>query len=242
MKVLVAGATGATGRLLVEQLLQTGHQVHVVVRDPARISEHLIGHEGLSVTTGTVLNMDLEELSGLLKDCDAIASCLGHNLDLKGMYGKPRRLVADSVRRICSAIEDTQPEQPVRVVLMNTTGNSNRDLKEPASFGQRLVVGLLRVLLPPQADNEQAADYLRIRIGQNNESVEWVAVRPDTLINEDQVTEYEIHPSPVRSPVFNPGKTSRINVAHFMAKLITDDQTWNEWKGRMPVIYNKSSL
>ncbi len=27
---------------------------------------------------------------------------------------------------------------------------------------------------------------------------------------------------------------------HFMADLITDDDTWNQWKGRMPVIYNKT--
>lgn len=34
--------------------------------------------------------------------------------------------------------------------------------------------------------------------------------------------------------------TSRINVAHFMADLITDDDTWRRWKGRMPVIYDEA--
>ena len=46
-------------------------------------------------------------------------------------------------------------------------------------------------------------------------------------------------PSPTRCAIFNAGKTSRINVGHFMAALITDDNTWNLWKGQMPVIYNK---
>ncbi len=32
--------------------------------------------------------------------------------------------------------------------------------------------------------------------------------------------------------------TSRINVGHFMADLITDEEIWNRWKGQMPVIYN----
>jgi hypothetical protein len=68
-----------------------------------------------------------------------------------------------------------------------------------------------------------------------------VAVRPDTLINEDIVTEYEIYASPARSALFNPGKTSRINVGYFMAKLIVDNELWNKWKGQMPVIYNKIS-
>jgi len=54
------------------------------------------------------------------------------------------------------------------------------------------------------------------------------------------VSEYEIHPSPTRSAIFNAGQTSRINVGHFMAELVTDDETWNKWKGQMPVIYNKT--
>jgi hypothetical protein len=124
---------------------------------------------------------------------------------------------------------------------MNTTGNSNRDLDEPRSTGEKMVIGLLRVLLPPQADNEEAADYLRTVIGQNGGTIEWSAVRPDNLINEDTVTDYTIHPSPIRSPIFDPGQTSRINVGHFMAELITDDAVWQKWKGQMPVIYNTAS-
>jgi hypothetical protein len=29
------------------------------------------------------------------------------------------------------------------------------------------------------------------------------------------------------------GSTSRINVAHFMARLITDDDLWTRWQGQM---------
>jgi hypothetical protein len=122
---------------------------------------------------------------------------------------------------------------------MNTTGNRNRDLTEPISFAQKCVIGLLRLLLPPHVDNEKAADYLRTQIGQRNNLIEWIAVRPDGLINEAEVTDYEIHASPTRSAVFNAGKTSRIHVGHFMAHLITDSVLWKKWKGRMPVIYNK---
>ena len=125
---------------------------------------------------------------------------------------------------------------------MNTTGNRNRDLNEPTSFGQKCVIGILRLLLPPHVDNEKAADYLRTQIGQNYNFIEWVAVRPDGLTIEEDVTDYEIHTSPIRSAIFNAGKTSRINVAHFMANLISDSDLWNKWKGQMPVIYNTSSL
>lgn len=170
-----------------------------------------------------------------------MASCLGHNLNWKGIYGRPRKLVTDATRRLCNAIKANKSEEPAKFVLMNTVGNSNRDLHEPISFGQRCVVGLLRLLLPPQVDNEMAADYLRTDIGQSDGAIEWTAVRPDSLINEAEVTEYEVHPSPTRSAIFNAGSTSRINVADFMAELITDEDTWNRWKGQMPVIYNKTS-
>jgi nucleoside-diphosphate-sugar epimerase len=44
--------------------------------------------------------------------------------------------------------------------------------------------------------------------------------------------------SPTRSPIFEVGSTSRINVAHCMAELLTGEALWRTWKGRMPVIYN----
>ena len=126
-------------------------------------------------------------------------------------------------------------------MLMNTTGNRNRDLNEPISFTEKFVVGLLRLLLPPHGDNEQAADYLRSKIGQNDKLIEWAAVRPDNLIDEDEVTPYDVYPSPIRSAIFDAGQTSRINVGHFMAELITEDDIWQTWQGQMPVIYNKVS-
>lgn len=91
-------------------------------------------------------------------------------------------------------------------------------------------------------DNENAADYLRTKIGQSDHFIEWVAVRLDSLFNEEEITEYKLYPSPIRSAIYNPGKTSRINVGHFMADLITNDDVWNRRKGQMPVIYNKTSL
>lgn len=240
MTILVVGASGATGRLLVVQLLKRGGDVRVIVRSPEKLSEFLKGHDHISVIHASVLDLSDAEMTQHVKGCDAVASCLGHNMSLKGIYGHPHRLVNDATRRLCNAIKANKSEKPTKFVLMNTAGNSNRDLHEPISFGQRCVVGLLRLLLPPHVDNERAADYLRTRIGQNEGAIEWAVVRPDNLINEDEVTEYEVFPSPTRSAIFDAGLTSRINVAHFMARLITEDETWNKWRGQMPVIYNKA--
>lgn len=241
MTVLVAGATGATGRLLVEQLLDRGHHVKAIVRSPEKLPNAIRSHECLSLIRAALLDLSDTEMAEHMQGCAAVASCLGHNLTFKGMYGHPRRLVTEATRRLCRAIEANGAPDPIRFVLMNTAGNRNRDLAEPVSLGQRCVIGLIRLLLPPHADNESAADHLRTQIGQDDRQIEWVVVRPDTLGNEDRVTAYDIYPSPIRSAIFNPGSTSRINVAHFMADLITDDETWDRWKGQMPVIYNQTS-
>jgi len=240
MTILVVGASGATGRLLVEQLLNRGQSVKIIVRTWNSLPENVKNHEIVSVIQASILDLSDAELAHHVNGCDAIASCLGHNISFKGVYGKPRRLVTDATRRLCSAIKENKPETPVKFVLMNTTGNSNRDLSERISFGEKCAIWLLRLLLPPHVDNEKAADFLRTEVGQNDGVIEWAAVRPDSLIDESEVTEYEVHSSPTRSAIFGAGVTSRINVGQFMADLIIDYDTWIKWKGQMPVIYNKA--
>jgi nucleoside-diphosphate-sugar epimerase len=241
MTTLVVGASGATGRLLVEQLCHRGQNVRVFVRSPNRLPETLKNHDNVTVIEGSILGLSDVELSQHVSGCVAVASCLGHNISLKGIFGKPRRLVTDATRRLCNAIKVNKSDKPTKFVLMNTAGNSNRDRQEPISFSQQCVMGLIRLLLPPHVDNEAAADYLRTKIGQNNEAIEWAVVRPDNLIDADRVTQYEVYASPTRSAIFDAGMTSRINVAHFMADLIASEDTWNKWKGEMPVIYNKEA-
>ncbi len=241
MTTLVLGASGATGRLLVEQLLDRDHTVRVIVRSPEKLPDFLTNHVNLLVIQANVLELSDDQMREHVRGCRAVASCLGHNLTFKGIFGHPRRLVTDATRRLCDAIRANGTDGPTKFVLMNTTGNSNRDLDEPISFAHKCVIGLLRLLLPPHVDNEQAADYLRTTIGQNQGWIEWAAVRPDGLINEKQASPYEVHPSPIRSAIFDAGKTSRINVGHFMAELITNEETWSKWKGQMPVVYNKTS-
>lgn len=236
MSILVVGASGATGTHLLAQLLDRGEHVKAVIRPTSQLPEDIKNNDNLSLIVGNISEMGANELQSHLTDCDAVLSCLGHTLSFKGIYGQPRRLVTESVRHLCQAIEANQPAQPIKLVLMNTTGN--RNLVEPISFAQHCVIGLLRLLLPPHVDNEQAADFLRTEIGQNHKYIEWAAVRPDGLIDLDTVSDYEVHASPTRSAIFDAGQTSRINVGCFMAKLVTDDVVWQRWKGQMPVIYN----
>lgn len=241
MTTLVVGANGATGKQLVEQLLSMGQKVKVIIRPTGKTTDTWKNNDKISIIRANISEISVNEMMNYLIDCQSVASCLGHNITLKGIFGKPRKLVTDAVKLLCMAIQKNSPDKPIKFVLMNTTGNRNRDLNESISIGEKLVMGLIRLLVPPQPDNEKAADFLRVSIGQNNKLIDWVAVRPDTLINEDIVNEYELYASPIRSALSNPGKTSRINVGHFMSRLIVENDLWNKWKGQMPVIYNKET-
>ncbi len=240
MTILVVGASGATGHLLVQQLLDRDETVRVIVRSAERLPPALRHHNKLAIIEASILELDEDALAACVADCKAIACCLGHNLTFKGIFGPPRKLVTDACRRLGEAVIANNPASPVKVVLMNTTGNRNRDQGESIGLAERIIIALLRLLVPPHADNETAADYLRVNIGQQHPCIEWAAVRPDTLIDDAMITDYAIHPSPTRSAIFDSGESSRINVAHFMATLILDNSTWEQWRGQMPVIYNKA--
>lgn len=241
MKILIVGGSGATGRLLVEELLSREQKVKIIVRSDKVLPESVKSNNNLEIVKASLLDMSEADLQKQVKDVDAIASCLGHNITFKGMFGQPRKLVTDAAKRLCDAVKTNNPTHKVKFVLMNTIANSNRDLDEPSSKKVKMVIGLLRVFLPPHPDNEQAADYLRVKIGQTDDTIEWVAVRPSGLTNEDTVTEYEAYASPLGDGAFDPGKISRINTGHFIAELITDSNIWKKWKGQMPVLYNKES-
>jgi nucleoside-diphosphate-sugar epimerase len=241
MTTLVVGASGATGRLLVEQLLNQGETVKVIVRSSKILPKSLTQNSQLEITEANLLDMSDAELLEQVRGCRAVASCLGHNPTFKGMFGHPKRLVCNAVQRLCSAIESSRPDKPVKFILMNTTGNQNTQAGEKVSTAQSVAVWLIRNLLPPHADNEVAAAYLQIHFGTDQKMIEWAAVRPDSLIDEGSVADYDVHPSPIRSAIFDAGKTSRINVANFMSQLVIDNGTWQKWKRQMPVIYNVSA-
>jgi putative NADH-flavin reductase len=238
MKVLVLGASGATGRLVVMQLIKRQINTRVVVRERAILSAEIFDNPLVEIERGNIAEFTDSELISLLKDCNAIVSCLGHNITIRGIFGKPRNLVSDTIRKMGKMVKE-KGDKKVRLILMSTTGYTNSISGEKNSSGERIILSILKLLLPPQRDNVRAADYLNEEIGKDNEKIEWIAVRPDTLVNEDNNSTYEVYESPVRSPIFNSGKTSRINVSHFMADLLIDESLWRQWRFKMPVVYNK---
>ena len=145
---LVVGATGMTGRPLVEQLLGKNHKVRVVVRSSNKFSAEVLNHPNTTIIEAGVLDLNDEEMSEQVKNCDAVVSCLGHVMDFNGMFGDPKKLCTDATRRLCNAIEKNNPPEPIKFILMNTVGVQNPDCEEKRTWLERGLLTLLRHTLP----------------------------------------------------------------------------------------------
>jgi len=102
MNLLVLGATGRAGSLVVEQALAAGHAVTALVRSPEKLTAR---STNLRVVTG--LATDASAVARAMDGADAVISTLG---------GKGS-VIADSTRAIVEAAPKTGVS---RVVLLST--------------------------------------------------------------------------------------------------------------------------
>ena len=234
-RVLILGATGRTGGHVLTQLVERGVAVRAIVRSAQRLPAGAAGNPLLEVIEDDPLTMPTGALVSHLDGVGAVISCLGHNVSARGLFGRPRDLVERAARRVHEAIEVRPPTAPVRYILMSSVSVNRPERADTRSgAGERAYLGALRMVLPPVRDNQRAADFLAREVGPADRHLQWVAVRPDTLI-EGEVGEYALHDGLVAS-IFRPDRTRMAQVAHFMCELATDDATWHRWRGRMPVI------
>ena len=237
MDALLLGGTGRTGGRVLQQLLARGASVRAVVRSAERIPAGVADDPRLTVVVADLPSMGDDEVREQVDGCDVVISCLGHAASAQGVFGPPRDLVTRSVERVCRAIRELRPAQPVKLILMSSVSvNRPGGLDARRGRFERAVVWTLRGVVSPAKDHQRAADFLHDVIETADPCVQWVAVRPDSL-KEGDVTEYALHDGLVDS-LFRPGETNMANVAHFMCELATDAEAWAAWRGKLPVIIN----
>jgi uncharacterized protein YbjT (DUF2867 family) len=120
MNLVILGATGRTGRLVVEQALAAGHSVTVLVRSPEKLTT---GHANLRVIEGEAT--EPSAVAGALEGADAIISTLGGT----------GSVIADSTRAIVAAAGRTGVS---RVVVLSTFAAE----RDRLGAGTRLLTGL----------------------------------------------------------------------------------------------------
>jgi uncharacterized protein YbjT (DUF2867 family) len=94
MEVLVTGATGYIGGRLVPRLLEAGHSVRCLVRNPAKLAQDP-WRDRVEVVQGDVL--EPESLDAALDGCD-VAYYLVHSMDGQGSFTERDRLAAEYFR------------------------------------------------------------------------------------------------------------------------------------------------
>ena len=165
-----------------------------VVRSASRLDPAIARNPLFEVAEAEITATSVQSMGELLRDCRACVCCLGHNLSFEGIYGPPARLVADAAALVCDAAAGvgvsasasavaTSDVEPFRLVLLSSAGVDNPDGSERAlrSPGERAFLMALAALLPPQADNVEAARVVADASG-SCAAIERVIVRPDDLL------------------------------------------------------------
>jgi nucleoside-diphosphate-sugar epimerase len=235
---LVVGATGATGKHVVQQLLNQDRPVHVIVRSKERMLEALTDKGKvdtlLTITEASVMDLTDEQLQQHANQADNVVCCLGHNMSFQGMYGHPRRLVSHTVERLSKCLAHTTGTRR-KLIVMISDGVAHPDGSDDklTLFASTIIV-LCRFLMPHHVDNEAVASYLYNLADTGN--MEWIAVRPTILVNGNP-TEYKLYNNRFYG-LFGSAVVTRANVAKCMVDLSTNDELFAEYKFRMPVLYD----
>jgi len=191
MNLLVFGATGGTGRQLVEQALTQGHTVTAFARTPAKLG---LQHARLHVVPGDVL--DAAAVQAAVAGHDAVLSALG------APAGHKAPVRSEGTRHILHAMEQTGVR---RFVCLTTLGMGDSRPALPFAYKYLIVPLFLRSAF---ADSEIQEAYIR------QSALEWTIARPATLTNGPRTGQYR-HGFPATEPGLKI-KISRADVADFM--------------------------
>jgi putative NADH-flavin reductase len=198
MKLVVFGATGGTGRRIVDAALAAGHDVIAVARRPDAIATT---HARLTVVKGDVL--DATSVREAIAGCDAVLSAIGPSNNRR-----PGTVISDGVVHIVAACTTANVRR-----LVFESGIMVGDGRGLPWFG-RTALGLFRRLNGALAADKRIAEQT-IR----DSALDWVIVRPVSLDDSPATGSYR---TGVDIPLRLAKKLSHADVAEFMVKAASD--------------------
>ena len=196
MNILIAGSTGTIGRQLVNQALESGHDVTAFARDPSKLQ---IDNHKLTKYRGDIL--DPGSVKEVMPGKDAVLCALG-----AGGKGGVR---AAGTHNLIEAMEENGVR---RLVCLSSLGVG--DSRGNLNFlWKHIMFGLLL----RRAFDDHVAQEDRIR----ESSLDWTIVRPSAYTDGDRTGDYR-HGFPASLTGLKL-KISRADVAEFMLRQLTDD-------------------
>ena len=197
MRLLILGATGSTGRKLVDQALAAGHEVTAFARSAARVTEK---HPNLTVEVGDAT--ESRALEGPMIGRDAVLSALGAGNSLRSEI---------ATRATAALIQAMRAQGLRRIISLSAFGVG--ETYEQASLVQRLAYRtLLRQIF---ADKAKADAMLR------QSGLDWTLVYPTVLTNGVRTDSYR---TGEKLAMTGMPKVSRADVAAFMLSQVSTDQ------------------
>lgn len=198
MRVVVFGATGGTGKLLIQQAIANSYQVVAYARYPSKID---FKSEQLTIVKGEL--SDEKSIENAINGADAVISLLGPRGDSKH---KP---LTNGMKNIVKAMKT----KSVRRLVASST-LSVRDPEDKPNFTVSLMVGIVKTTMHAAYDDIiEAAEVIR------GSDLDWTIVRVATLNNKPKA-------GTVKVGYVGSGQVgldiSRADFADFMLKQVED--------------------
>lgn len=205
--IALLGATGKTGRRVLDRALAAGHSVRALVRDPAKLT---VTSDRLTVLQGDVL--DADAVARTIQGTDAVLSLFGQ------VRGAPRTLQTDGTRLIVDAMKKHGVTR-----LVTLSGGGLRAPEDRPKLPDRAIRWLLKLMAGHVlADAEGHLDVLRAS------GLDWTVVRGPVLTDAPGQGKYRVGFVGGDSSM----KISRDDLADFILSQVDD----RAHVGRMPFV------
>lgn len=195
---MIFGATGGTGRPLVEQALAAGHEVTAFVRNPSALN---LQNERLRIVQGDV--RDPAKVEAAVKGQDAVISVIGPR---RGSQERDVMLVG--TRNILSAMQ----KHGVRRFI-SQSGAGIVDPRDEPSMSRTFIRALLKLFARHVLEDAER-QYALVKASD----LDWTLVRVPRLVEGAETGQYRVgYKAPKPTPV------TRGDIADFMLKQLTDN-------------------
>ncbi len=197
MNVIVFGATGTVGRLVVADLLEQGHRVTAFARSPEKLG---LEHETLTRATGDALSQT--DVTRAVAGHEAVVVTLGAGMSRKS------RIRSEGTLNIIRAMQETGVK---RLIVQSTLG-AHESWGNLNFWWKRVMFGAL--LRPVFKDHELQEQLVRAS------GLDWTIVRPGAFA-EGPATGRYIEDVPVSARKLAL-RITRADVAAFVARQLGD--------------------
>ena len=192
MNVLVFGAAGKTGTLVVERALAAGHTVTAFAHSPS------YSHPGVSVITGDASSA--EDVRRAVAGQHAVIDTIGGKTPYKATD-----LETSAARNIVAGM---QAEGVRRLLVVSMMGVGDSAEQAPFWYEHLLMPTFLRGSTPDKTHMEEAV---------TESGVDYTIARPPILSDDPATGSYKVIPAPEKAH-----KITRADLAQFLVDQLTD--------------------